>query len=161
MDTLEKWAERVYSETDFGRSIATFVSGVIGLVVYLFSDDVVIAAFSSLIAFPVSRLISASLHERFMRSRERRIERQEAENAYDSLSEEEKEVVQAFVGAGGCVLTWTQANNLPISGNAIDSLVQREMLWPSVTVDGMRETFNLDPMLFTIGLAKNKSNESP
>lgn len=159
METLEKWAERVYNETDFGRSVATFVSGVVGLVVYLLGSDAVIATFCFVIVFPVVRLISASLHERFMRNRKRRIERQEAENTYSSLSEEEREVVQAFVQFGGCVLTWGQTNNLPISSNAIDSLVQRDLVWTSVTVDGMRETFNLDPMLFDAALTKKKGNE--
>jgi len=31
MKTIEKWAERVYAENDFGRSIATSLSGAIGL----------------------------------------------------------------------------------------------------------------------------------
>jgi hypothetical protein len=161
MDTLDKWAERVYTETDFGRSVATFVSGVVGLAVYLGSDDVAIAAFSAIIVFPVSRLISASLYERFMRQKQHRIERLDAENTYNNLSEAKKDVVQAFVKVGGCVLTWGQTNTLPISSNAIDSLVQRELIWTSVTVDGMRETFNTAPALFTEGLSRKKSNEEP
>lgn len=161
MDTIDKWAERVYTETDFGRSVATFVSGVIGLIVYLSTNDVVVAAFSAIIAFPVARLVSAAQHERFMRKKNQRMERENAENTYAQLSDEEKEVIQAFVQAGGCVLTWSQTNNMPISSNAIDSLIQRELLWTSVTADGMRETFNLEPSLFNVGIAKKGSNEFP
>jgi len=49
VNSIEKWADRVYSETDFGRSVATSVAGVIGLAVYLIFGDWVIAAFSSII----------------------------------------------------------------------------------------------------------------
>lgn len=156
METINKWVERVYTETDFGRSVATFVSGIIGLTTYLAIGDPVIAAFSAIIAFPLCRLVSASLYERFMQKKKQKSERQKAEYAYDNLSEEERDVVQAFVKVGGCVITWNQANKLPISSNAIDSLVQRELIWTSVTVDGMRETFNLDPTIFTVGLNRVK-----
>jgi len=58
---IEKWADRVYAETDFGRSVATSGAGVIGLLIYLSYNDWVIAAFSTIIAFPVIRLISTGL----------------------------------------------------------------------------------------------------
>lgn len=35
MQELNKWADRVYAENDFGRSISTSISGVIGLITYL------------------------------------------------------------------------------------------------------------------------------
>jgi len=161
MDAIDKWAERVYTETDFGRSVATFVSGVIGLIVYLTTNDVVIAAFSAIIAFPISRLVSATLHERLMRKKKRRIEAEEAEQTYAQLSEEEKAVIQAFVESGGCVLTWSQTNRLPISSNGIESLIQREVMWTSMTADGMRETFNLATTLFNVGLSKQNADENP
>lgn len=161
MGAIDKWAERVYTETDFGRSVATFVSGVIGLIVYLTTNDVVIAAFSAIIAFPVSRIISAALHERFMRKKKRRLETEETQQTYEQLSEEEKAVVQVFIESGGCVLTWSQTNRLPISSTGIESLIQREAMWTSMTADGMRETFNLDPSLFNVGLLKQKTDENP
>ena len=54
MKTLDKWVERIYAETDVGRSIATSVAGVIGLSAYLLSTDWVIAAFLSIIAWCVA-----------------------------------------------------------------------------------------------------------
>lgn len=156
MKTFEKWADRVYAETDFGRSVATSLAGVIGLVTYLFSNDWVIAAFSTIISFPVIRLVSTELHEKANRHKNRAIKQEEAEHIYNRLSEEEKEVVKAFVNAGGSVLTWSQMNNTPVSSASIESLIQREILWTSMTADGMRETFALDSTIFDIGNEKIK-----
>jgi hypothetical protein len=144
--TLDKWAERVYTETDFGRSVATSVAGVIGLVVYLFFDDWVIAAFSAIIAFPVVRLIATGLHTRSTGRYPERI--------YGQLSDGEKEVVQGFVDAGGCVLTWGQVNKMPMRSASIETLIERKLLWTSVTADGITETFVLDTTLFDVGQAR-------
>lgn len=51
MQILDKWADRIYSETDVGRSVATSSAGVIGLITYLTTSDWVIAAFAFLIVF--------------------------------------------------------------------------------------------------------------
>lgn len=106
MKTLDKWAERIYAETDVGRSIATSVAGVVGLSVYLLSSDWVIAVFSAVIAFPLVRLVATGLHARAVRRAQGQMELEEAERIYDRLSEHEKTVVQAFVQSGGSVLTW-------------------------------------------------------
>jgi len=151
MKAIEKWAERIYDETDFGRSIATSGAGVIGLLLYLTFNDWVIAAFSSIITFPIIRIISSGLHEKAARHKKRAIEREEAEHIYNRLSDDEKEVIQAFVNAGGSVLTWSQVNDLPLPSASIESLIQREVIWTSMTADGMRETFALDSAIFDIG----------
>ena len=151
MQTLDKWVERIYAETDVGRSIATSVAGVIGLSAYLLSTDWVIAAFLSIIAFPLVRLIATGVHARAV-SREQSL--MESERIYSRLSEEERTVVQAFVGAGGSVLTWDQVNRLGLPAAGVESLVQREMVWSSMTADGMRETFALDSSLFDVGQKK-------
>ena len=156
MKTIEKWADRVYAETDFGRSVATSLSGVIGLAIYLYSSDWVIAAFSSIIAFPIIRLVSTGLHEKANRHKKRTIEKEEAKHIYNHLSEEEKEVIKAFINAGGSVLTWSQMNNMPVSSASVESLIQREVLWTSMTADGMTETFALNSTIFDIGNEKLK-----
>ena len=160
MKTIEKWADRVYAETDFGRSVATSIAGVIGLVIYIAFNDWVIAAFSSIISFPIIRFVSTGLHEKADRHKKRIIEREEAEHIYNRLSEGEKEVVRAFVNAGGSVLTWSQMNNQPVSFASIESLIQREVLWTSMTADGMRETFALNSAIFDIGNEKLESNKN-
>lgn len=159
MKALDKWAERIYAETDVGRSIATSVAGVVGLSVYLLSSDWVIAVFSAVIAFPLVRLIATGLHARVVRRAQGQMELEEAERIYARLSEHEKIVVQAFVQAGGSVLTWGQVNQLGLPGNGIESLIQREVAWTSTTADGMRETFALDSAIFDVG-QKHATNES-
>ncbi|MGB5677906.1 MAG: hypothetical protein WBN36_08900, partial [Gammaproteobacteria bacterium] len=69
MKSIEKWAERVYAETDFGRSIAISVSGSVGLALYLTTNDWVIAAFSTIITFPIIRIISTGINEKFERKK--------------------------------------------------------------------------------------------
>ena len=134
----------------------TSVSGVAGLLVYLVFSDWVIAAFSSIITFPIVRLTSMGLHERATRRAKGRLAREDAKREYDQLSDDEKQVVLAFVEAGGCVLTWGQVNALSLSTSSVESLLQRKLLWPSVTVDG-RETFVLDPAIFDVGQDRKRA----
>lgn len=154
MENLDKLVERLYSETDFSRSVATSVAGLVGLVIYLLLQDWVIAAFAAIIVFPVIRLASSRIHERRQRSEKRRAEQEEADESYSRLSEHEQAVVQAFVEAGGAVLTWSQMNALELRGSAVESLIHREFLNTSMTADGMRETFVLDQALFEAGIAR-------
>lgn len=161
MNAIDKWAERVYAETDFGRSVATSISGIVGLACYLVWRDWTIAVFSSVIIFPIIRVVSTGLHSKVVQKAMNRAAKENAEGVYDRLSAEEKCVVQAFVQAGGCVLPWSHTNRLPLSGAAIESLIQRELLSTSMTADGMRETFVLDSDIFDVGQAKAKSDEHP
>ncbi|WP_133718428.1 hypothetical protein [Methylocaldum gracile] len=161
MNAIEKWAERVYAETDFGRNVATSLSGLLGLGVYLIVGDWVIAAFASIIFFPVARLTATAIHARVSRGADRRAKRKDAEQIYRSLSDEERAVVSEFVAAGGCVLTWHHMNHCPVSGPAIESLIQREVLSTSMTADGMRETFVLDTAFFEIGVSHAKAANVP
>jgi len=160
MKSIEKWADRVYSENDFGRSIATSLSGSIGLIVYIVTDDWVIAAFSAIISFPIIRLISTGINEKVGRRKQRNIDKENALQIYQRLSVEEKEVINSYVCAGGSVLTWGQMNNQAVSSAAIESLVQREIIWTSMTADGMRETFALDSCIFDIANKKNNELKS-
>lgn len=160
VNILDKWAERVYAETDFGRSVATSTSGIVGLIVYLVYSDWVITLLSLIISFPLFRLVAADLHGRAIRNRKSRTEKEEAERLYGRLSNEEKEVVQAFVKAGGSVMTWRHFNRQPLSGPAVESLIQRGVLWSSVTADGMTETFALDSALFDVGQDRLKADRT-
>ena len=161
MNAIEKWIERVYAETDFGRSIATSISGVVGLLCYLKWHDWTIAVFSFVILFPIIRLISTNFHAKVTRRSKIQAERENSELLYDRLSEEERDVIQTFVMAGGCVLTWSHANQLPMVGAALESLIQRGLVSTSMTADGMRETFVLDSDIFDVGQGKAKPPERP
>lgn len=151
MSSIEKWAERVYAETDFGKSIATSLSGMVGLIIYLRFGDWPIAAFASIIFFPIARITATTIHTRVSKDANRRARLNDAGHAFDSLSDEEKAVVNAFVNAGGCVLTWEQVNSSRISITGIESLIQRQVLFTSMTADGARETFVLDTAIFEVG----------
>lgn len=157
MSSIDKWAERVYAETDFGKSIATSLAGFVGLVAYLLLGDWAIAAFAAIIFFPIVRHTATAIHARIERDTNRRARRNDAEHTFSTLSSEEQAVVAEFVSSGGCVITWSQANKAPISSAAIESLIQRGGLSISMTADGMRETFVLDPALFEIGIARAKA----
>jgi hypothetical protein len=157
---FDKIVERLYSETDSARSIATSGAGVAGLLIYLMQRDWVIAAFSAVIVFPLARLASARVYEHIHRAEKRRTEREEAEEKYNQLGEHEKAVVQAFVLAGGSVLTWSHINALDLRGPAIESLINRQLLSTDVTADGMSETFVLNPVVFQAGVDKEISTRS-
>lgn len=160
MKSIEKWADRVYSETDFGRGVATSSSGLFGLGAYLTMNDWVIAAFVSIITFPIVRIVSAGLNEKFSRKNQRNIERENALHIYKKLGSEEKYVIRAYVRAGGSVLTWGQMNNKDVSLASIESLVQRGLIWTSTTADGMRETFALDSDIFDIANEEYENNKT-
>jgi hypothetical protein len=159
MSDFDKWIERIYGETDFGRAVATSVAGAVGLITYLAVDDWVIAVFSAVIVFPIARLSSSGLYERMRRASSRRIDAERAVDAYSKLSDEERKVVLAFVQCGASVLTWSQVNSLDISASAIESLIQRDLLGTSMTADGMRETFVMNTDLFDAGLSEHRNGK--
>ena len=147
---LNRWLERVYSQSDTGWGIATSLAGVIGLTAYLYWDDWVVAGFSAIVAFPIVRISASAIHSpRWNCSREHARSRGQLKELLDGLGSEEKAVVQAFVWHGGSDITWGQCNQSPhFSVAGIESLINRDLMHPSVTTDGMTETFVLDTQLF-------------
>ena len=148
MKSIDKLVEKLYEETDVARSVATSLAGVVGLVIYLVSRDWVVALFSWMIVFPLARLISAAIYAKRSKLAARRDAENEAKELYGRLSLGEKKVVQAFVTGGGTVMTWSHMNSLSLPGPSVESLMHRNLLSTSMTADGMRETFVLDPALF-------------
>lgn len=161
MELLDKWADRIYSESDVSRSIATSAAGVVGLVTYLATSDWVIATFSVLVAFPIIRLAAASKHERLKMASGRQQKQDDADNDYCSLSAKERAVVDCFVAMGGCVMTWSQFNRSNLSNSAVETLIQRELLGTSVTADGMTETFVLSVSLYDAGVRFSSKRNAP
>lgn len=159
MESIDKWLEKVYSENDFGRGIATSLSGVVGLASYLYSDDWVIAFFSLIIIFPVARIVATALNERSKVKITNNFQHKQLVDVFRRLSKEELRVIRAFTESGGTALTFRQINELDLSTPAIESLVQRELLWTSVTSDLMTETFALDTDFFDV--AKSMAKTSP
>ena len=146
---LDRWIERVYSESDIGRGIATSAAGAAGLTTYLYWGDWVVAGFVTIIVFPIGRILASAIHSHWNRSRERNRNRGQLKDLLDNLGSEERAVVQAFVWHGGSVITWGECNQSPhFSAVGIESLINRDLMHASVTADGMTETFALDTHLF-------------
>lgn len=143
-----RWAERIYSETDVARSIATSAAGVVGLGVYIWTADWVLGAFSLIITFPLARLISSRVFARLALHAGQLEEREKARLIYRRLGPSEERVVQAFVDEGCTVLSWTQVNQMSLPAPAIESLIEREVIRCSATADSMRETFVLSADVF-------------
>ena len=55
---LGKWAERIYKETDFARNLSTAAAGSAGLAMYLYRDDLAVAAFGAAIVFPIVKIVA-------------------------------------------------------------------------------------------------------
>ncbi len=156
MEMFDKWADRIYSETDVSRSLAISAAGIVGLVVYLATSDAVIAGFSLLVVFPIVRLLVASKYERLKKASERHQKHEETNTTLDALSDGEQAVVAAFVELGGCVMTWGQVNRSSLPSAAIETLMQRELLFTSMTADGMTETFVLNVDVFDAGVRQSR-----
>lgn len=158
MGSIDKWAERIYSENDVGRGIATAAAGVAGLVVYLTVGDWVVAAFSAVIVFPLVRLISTAVQSKLNATAAQRRVEDHASSICRKLTDQEHQVVRAFVEAGGCVLTWSHVNQLHLPYAAIESLIQRGVLTTSISADSMTETFVLDSVMFDASVAQMGAN---
>ncbi len=156
MQLLERIVERIYGETDFARSFATSAGGIVGLVLYLLSDDPVIAAFSAIIAFPVARLGASAVYRRVSAKASRHEQEAEADRQFAKLTEAERIVVSTFVASESCVLTWGEMNRSSASSSGVESLSQRGLVNTSMTLDGMRETFVLDTAIFDAGVRASR-----
>ena len=144
-----RWIDRIYSESDIGRGIATTVSGAAGLSAYLYWDDWAIGAFVAIIFFPAARILVSALHSYWSQSRKRSDDIVQMEELFEKLGSEEKAVIQAFVWHGGSVIAWRECNKSPeFSAVGIESLINRGLMHATVTADGMSEAFALDTRLF-------------
>jgi hypothetical protein len=148
---FDRWANRIYGEKDFGRSISTTLSGIVGLTTYLLSKDWVMSVFVTIIVFPLFRLIASTLHTRWREVHRQKLLTLEAQKTIQKFSPEEKEVIKAFVDAGGAALTYSQVNRSDLSVSAIESLVQRGVLFNTFLSDCTTEAFVLKTEVFDMG----------
>ena len=143
---VNKWAERIYAETDFGRNIAVSGAGLVALAIYLVFSDGIIALCALVIVFPLLRVVSTSLHERSSIRANRRVALEKAEREYARLGHGEKSVLDAFLLSGTCVLTWRQTWELGAHPSSVESLVERGF----VKKDQECEMYILDTALFDV-----------
>ena|ERR1041385_6256394 len=153
LSTFDRWMGRIYDERDFGRGISTTLSGVVGLGIYLRWNDLVIAAFVTIIVFPLFRIVASAMDARWSRHRNHRLEALDAQMKFQKFSPEEKQVVKAFVDAGGATLSWSHINQadifLPDAG--VNSLIQRGVFHHTVTADGLGEAVAINTEIFDLG----------
>ena len=157
----DKLIASIYSEQDFGRSIATTVAGIVGLVMYLLVSDWVIALFASIIAFPVCRVISSALHSKWKQKHIDVLKRLKAEKEFSRFSQQERQVIEFFVREGGACVSWGRVNNsqLPFPRAGLNSLIARDLVRASVMEDGMSESFVLDIDTFDYAQTALRTNK--
>jgi uncharacterized membrane protein len=152
-----KWIELIYSETDFGKSVSTAISGIIGLILYLLFSDWVLAAIAMIISFPIIRIIANYFHEKVEKKAKQEEERDIADKLYNDLSDNEKEVIKGFIEVDSCVIPWRVFNAMSLPTAGSESLIQRGFIDTSMTADGLRETFVLDTRIFDAARRQEKS----
>lgn len=141
---FQRWFEVIYNESDVARGIATSLAGTAGLTTYLWRGDGVVAAFVTIIVFPVAKILGSAIHSRWKQSQS------PMKELFETLGSEEKAVVRGFVSHGGSVMTWSEVNGSnSVSSAGIESLIARDLMRSDVMADGMRETFVLDSQLFS------------
>lgn len=147
---FDHWIERIYVERDLGRNIAISISGITGLLVYLFSGDWVIAAFSAVIVFPITKVLAGALHSAYVGRRGMDADIEKAKSQFERLSDDEKRVLYEFVRLGGSVMSWSYANRIGLYEPAVSSLMQRQLLFSTMSADGMHEAFGITVDIFDV-----------
>lgn len=138
---IDKWADRIYQEEDFGKNVSTSISGLLGLVVYLLTDDFALAAFITIITFPVVKIISNILRNRHLKKIET-IERENARMKMDdivkNLTDQEKRVIHEFVKYKSSVMSdqYIKMNSIFLSDGAVKSLIERNFLTEQTCLSG-------------------------
>ena len=130
---IDKWAERIYLEEDFGKNIATTISGLIGLSIYLFKADFALAAFVAIILFPLFKILANSARAKQLKNREEKGELEtQKENVLfvKNLTDQERRVIHEFVQYNASVLPskYVELNNIHLPDGAVKSLIQRDIL---------------------------------
>ena len=146
---LGRWIERVYEEEDFGRNIAIAAAGAAGLGPYFLLGDWVVTALVVMMVFAIVKVVASSWHSNRKQSRERSDHADRMKRQFEDLSPTEKAVVRAFVSRGGCVITWQESQQwVAVHRTGIESLSRRDLIRMSTAMDGVGDTFELDPELF-------------
>ena len=147
---LDHWANKIYAEKDFGRSVSR-PSGSCGpRCTYLLSRDWVMSAFVTIIVFPLFRVVASAVHRRWKETHNQKLQTLAAQKSFEKFSLEEKKVIKAFVEAGGAALSYSQINRADVAKSAVESLVLRGILFNTVLSDGA-EAFVMKTEVFDMG----------
>ena len=141
---FDRWVERIYSENDPGRGVATTVAGATATAIYLYWSDWAVAALVGITIFPIAKIAASAFHANWSRTRRRSDDRAELEQMLERVGFEERRVLQAFVWHGASVMSWKECNTWEVSRSAIDSLIERGVARVTDDTDGIA----LDTKLF-------------
>lgn len=148
--SMNRWIERIYAETDFGRNVAVSGSGLIALAAYLVFADAVIAILTLIIVFPVLRVVATTLYEKSSVRTKRRLLIEKATAEYDRLGYAEKKALDMFMWKGALVLSWSEAHGTEAGYAAFEALVERGL----VKNDEEAERFVLNTEMFDVANAR-------
>ena len=146
---FDRWVERIYTESDFGRSIATTGAGVAALATYLYWSDWWVSLCVGIIVFPVGKIGASAFHSHRVQTREKTRGRERMSDLLENLGREEKAVVQEFVWHGSKFVSMQESHELPnFASDGIDSLVSRKLVSVTGYSEGTREGYVLDTEMF-------------
>lgn len=160
--TLDKWMERIYSETNFVTNIAIAAGGGIGLAVYLYFDDVAAGAFVAVTTFPLVKVLATPRYSRWKESRAQERRDTELKELYDNLGHAERSALLAFIGHGTSVLIWKDCDTWSESARAgVRSLMNRKYIREGEIGEYGAETLALDPVLFDYARKRDEEDDLP
>ena len=144
-----KWIDRIYTERNFGRGVATIFACATGSAAWLCADEWIFTVFVIVASYLSVNIVADPIHDRITLARKRGHTKRRMKELFSNLGHEEISVLKGFVSVGGNVVTWRMFNKYPhFNRVGMDSLVHREMAHPSVGADLMTETFVLNEDLF-------------
>ena len=152
---IDKWAERIYQEEDFGKNVSTTISGLLGLIVYLLMDDFAVAAFITIIIFPVVKILSNTLRNRHLKKSEdveRENARKEMDDIVKNLTDQERRVIHEFVKYKSSVMSdqYIKMNSVFLPDGAVRSLMERSFLTEQTFLSGSYD-LKLNIVIFEAG----------
>lgn len=130
---IDKWAKRIYLEEDFSKNIAISVSGAVGLAIYLVKTDFELAAFVTIITFPLIKIVSNSLRARHLEKKQEddvEFAKQKFDLIVKELTDQERLVIHEFVKYDSAVMSnkYIKMNHVFLPDGAVKSLMERDFV---------------------------------
>jgi hypothetical protein len=143
---IDKWADRVYAEEDFGKNIAISFSGLIGLIIYLIKSDFALAAFIAIIIFPLVKMLSRHIERKYAKNKKQsdvENKKKEIVEIVKNLTDRERRVIHEFVKYKSAVISSNHLamNSIHMPDGATKSLKERGYL--SIDSYGTPDEFDL------------------
>ena len=144
---MKEIIQKIYLEKDIATNISLFVSSVVSLIIYLYTDDTIMTFIILIGVFPLTKVLSNIIIHKHKNKLNR-----------NDFSVTEKQVIKEFIKRGGCFITMNEYKENIFNSNGLDSLVSREFIeFQDNGGFGMGPSgFKLDEKIYKVFL-KNKS----